>query len=191
MKFFTLAALAAAAPSANAHLLVQETNTDGTMWMVEGVKGFYDGYYKAFYKTVSSDMDKCLNDETMQNMAKLSGIVMDPMAALGNIANVQEDFNIFGEVAEVFQDLSVCHFEESVFDIIGECTANPDACAMPKLTENLTKNMFVLVGKVTSLGESMQGFPAADQGEFKEQIKELGQDAGTVLRIVFDFHKDI
>ena len=190
MKFFNLAALAAVSTT-EATLLVQDAQSDNTMWMVEGVKGFYDGYYKAFYKSVSSDMDKCLNDETMQNMAKLSGMIMDPMAALGNIANIQEDFNVFGEVAEVFQDLSVCHFEESVFDIMGKCGQDPEACAMPKLTENLTKNMFVLVGKVTSLGESMQGFPAADQGEYKEQMKELGQDAGTVLRIVFDFLKDI
>ena len=190
MKFFNLAALAAVATT-EAHVLVQDTPTAGTHWTIEGVKGFYDGYYKAFYKTVSSDMDKCLNEETVNNIDKLTALVMDPMAALGNIANIQEDINLFGDTAEVFQDLSICHFEESVFDIMGLCASNPDACAMPKLTENLTKNMFVLVGKITSLGESMQGFPAAEAGEFKEQMKELGQDAGTVLRIVFDFHKDI
>ena len=48
------------------------------------------------------------------------------------------------------------------------CSRDPDACAMNKLIENLTKNMFVLMGKVTSLAESLKDFPATENDDFKE-----------------------
>ena len=195
MKFFQLAALAAVSEAAYLTPNVQSTPevkgmVDQSMWAIEGVKGFYDGYYKALYKRASPDMEKCLNEETAKNIAKLESIVLDPVAFVGNIANIQEDFNLFGEMAEVFENLSKCHFEESAFDILALCSASPEACMMPKLSENMTKQMFVLVGKLTSLGETMQGFPAKDTDTFREQTKELGQDLGTTLRIVFDFHKE-
>ena len=59
-----------------------------------------------------------------------------------------------------------------------------------KLLENLSKNAFVLIGKVTSLAETFQGFPAASGSEFNNQMKELGEDAGTWLRVIFNYKKD-
>ena len=182
MKFFTLAAIAAV----QATPTVQESNM---MWGVEGFKGFYDGYYKSFYKKpLPEGKDACLNEETVENMTKLGGFVSNPIAAFSNLGNVQEDFNMFTEISEVFENLASCRFEESVIDITKMCLANPDDCLMPKLTENFTKNMFVLVGKMTSLAETMQNFPAKDNSEFREQMKEFGEDAGTALRIVFNYH---
>ena len=173
MKFFQLAALAAVSEAAYLTPKVESTPevqgmVDQSMWAIEGVKGFYDGYYKALYKRATPDMEKCLNEETAKNIATLEGLVLDPVGALGKIADIQNDFNLFGEMAEVFENLSQCHFEESVFDIIGMCAADPEACLMPKLTENVSKQMFVLVGKLTSLGETMNGFPSPDTDTFRE-----------------------
>ena len=50
--------------------------------------------------------------------------------------------------------------------------------------------MFVLIGKVTSLAETFKGFPASETEGFREQMKELGQDAGTLLRVTFNFKKE-
>ena len=58
-----------------------------------------------------------------------------------------------------------------------------------KLLENLSKNAFVLIGKVTSLAETFQGFPAKTGEGFKEQMKELGQDAGTWVRVIFNYKR--
>merc|ERR1711907_83598 len=195
MKFYQLAALATVSEAAYLTPKVESTPevqgmVDQTMWFVEGVKGFYDGYYKALYKTKSPDMEACLNEETAKNMAKLEGLMLDPMHAMTEIANIQEDFNLFGEMAEVFENLSKCHFEESAFDIMGMCTKDPEACMLPKLTENMSKQMFVLVGKLTSLGETMDGFPSPDVDTFRGQTNDLGSDLGTGLRIIFDFHKE-
>ena len=48
------------------------------------------------------------------------------------------------------------------------CSDEPDKCAMNKLMENVTKNMFVLMGKATSMAESLKDFPAEDKRDFKE-----------------------
>ena len=163
MKFFSLAAIAAvqATPEVQA--------SDSMMWGVQGFKGFYDGYYKSFYKKpLPEGKDACLNDETVENMTKLSVFASDPLALFNNIGNVQEDFNLFTEVSEITENLASCRFEESIVDVTKMCLAEPDACLGPKLTENFTKNMFVLVGKLTSLAETMQNFPAQENGEFRE-----------------------
>ena len=182
MKFLALAAIA----SVQAAPVVQESDP---MWGVEGFKGFYEGYYTSFYKRPAPQgKDGCLNEETITNINKLGKLAADPFSVIGNISNVAEDFNIFTEMSEVFENLATCRFEESIVDLTKMCLGDPEACLMPKLTENFTKNMFVLVGKMTSLAETMQGFPAKENDSFREQMHELGTDAGTGLRIVFNFH---
>ena len=85
------------------------------------------------------------------------------------------------------ENLGSCHFEMSIFDVIEECTNDEDACTIGAITQNLSKDMFILMGKMTSVAETVQGFPADDQGEFKEQMKEFGSDAGTLLRVIFNY----
>jgi len=69
---------------------------------LNGWKGFYDGYYKAFYKTNSHDVTNadCLNDETIDNMVAMTGLLSNPMG-LFEMKNIQADMNLFGEGAEV------------------------------------------------------------------------------------------
>mgnify|MGYP001237506377 CR=1 FL=1 len=84
------------------------------------------------------------------------------------ITDFQKDFNMFAQMAEIMENLSKCHFEESMFDIMSMCSKEPEKCLLPKVTENLTKNMFVLIGKMTSMAETLQGFPS-DEGETYEE----------------------
>ena len=136
---------------------------------LEDFKGFYDGYYKAFYKTNSRDESQadCLNEDTISNMVSLSDMVHNPMA-LFEMKNIQADMNLFGEGAEVMQDLSACHFESSFFDLQAMCKTEAKPCEMSNITENLTKNMFVLMGKLTSMAETMKEFPSDDESEYQE-----------------------
>lgn len=142
-----------------------------TMWYVAGLKGYYEGYYKAFYKMeLPADAAACLNEETVDNMLSMEHLVTDPLGAVNNIANIQEDVNVFAKMAEVMENLSTCHFEKSAFDLMTMCTKNADACKFATLTQNLSKDMFVLVGKMTSLAEIMQDFPSKDREDFGEQM---------------------
>lgn len=62
-----------------------------------------------------------------------------------------------------------------------------DTCTFATISGNLSKNMFVLMGKATSMAETFKDFPAPDTGDFKEQMREFGSDLGTALRVVFNF----
>ena len=109
------------------------------------------------------------------------------MSVFTDMANIQQDFNLFAEGAEIMENLSKCKFEGPAFDLLALCTKDPEACQMPKVLENLTKNMFVLVGKMTSLAETLQDFPQEEQSEYQEQMRELGDDFGTGLRVIFNY----
>merc|ERR1712072_1379078 len=91
-------------------------------------------------------------------------------------------------MAEIMENLSVCHFEQPAFDVLSMCTKDFTACDISTITQNMSKDMFVLIGKMTSLAEIMQGFPSADKYDFAEQMKELGSTGGTWARVMFNFH---
>lgn len=127
-----------------------------------------------------------MNDATIENIVAVSQFVNNPLAMF-EMKNIKEDMNLFGEGAEIMEDLSACHFEQSFFDVWGMCQDNKEICAMSQITENLTKNMFVLMGKMTAMAETMKEFPSEDEGEYKEQMREIGTDAGTFLRVIYDY----
>ena len=129
-----------------------ESMTKNTAWAIDGMKGFYDGYYSSFYKgALPKNMEKCLNEDSIKDIVEAEKILMDPLSIFTQIVDINRDMKEFQVFASVFENLSNCHFEESVFDIFSMCTKSPGDCMFNKLLENLTKTAFVLVGKVTSL----------------------------------------
>ena len=50
--------------------------------------------------------------------------------------------------------------------------------------------MFVIVGKLSTLAETLKEFPADDVDEYKEQMREMGDDAGTTVRVIFNFESE-
>jgi hypothetical protein len=162
---------------------------ENTLWYAFGIKGYYTGFYKSFYKMELPETSKaCLNKETMENVITFQNIVNDPMTAMGKAFDIQKDVNMFSQMAEIMENLSVCHFEQPAFDLLSLCTKDAKACDLGTITQNMSKDMFVLIGKMTSLAEIMQGFPAKDRYDFEEQMKELGATGGTWARVMFNFH---
>ena len=147
---------------------------------IEGAKGFYDGYHLGLYKHSSSAMEKCLNKETTDNMEHLVEQVMDFEKLSQNM------FSLMGEGTEIWQDLNACHFQDPALDVMSHC-ATTDNCGMPKMMANLQKNMFVLMGKMTAMGELFNEFPAKEPTEFHMQMKQLGDDIGQAVRLVIEF----
>ena len=85
--------------------------------------------------------DGCLDQQTIDNLSVYTNLLANPLDIFTEITNVEEDFNLFGDGAEIMENLSKCKFEAPVFDIVHMCGANPDACTMKTLMDNLTKNM--------------------------------------------------
>lgn len=162
---------------------------ENTLWYASGIKGYYTGFYKSFYKQeLPADAAACLNEETIDNVINFQGILANPMQLVTNVADIQKDVNVFTQMAEVMENLSVCHFEKPAFDILAVCNKDKKACNMQTLTQNMSKDMFVLIGKMTALAEVMQDFPAKDRLDFNEQMRELGSTGGAWARVIFGFH---
>ena len=82
------------------------------MWYAAGLKGYYTGFYKSFYKMeLPEDQKKCLDEETIDNILSMEHLVADPIGAFSNIADIQEDVGVFAKMAEVMENLSTCKFE--------------------------------------------------------------------------------
>ena len=193
MKYTQLLAIAALFTTAHAEEELPEIEGVDhdeemkTMWYVDGIKGFYDGYYKSFYKhSISGEMKECLNNETIGNMIRFHQVLTHPLD-LFKPENFGNDFNLLTEGTQILTDLHECKFFETFGDIKAQCAEDPDKCAMGQITQNLSKNMFVLIGKLTSLAELFGNFPSQNNDEFADQMYELGDDAGTLLRSLFDF----
>ena len=114
--------------------------------------------------------------------------MLDPLNSFGKIANIQEDFNLFHEIAEVMKGLADCHFEKSVFEILASCNKMEGGCNVATISNKASENLFILVGKMTQLSETIKGYPSKDLDTFKDQNHELGADLGLVLRLLSDFH---
>ena len=138
-------------------------------WYVEGMKGYYDGYYKQFYKKrEDASMASCLDETTTTNMVNWGTIMLHPSYLTDNIMNFTNDFALATEGMQIAEDIMACHFEKSAYDLMTFCSADATRCTMSKVMENLSKNMFVLMGKMTSMAETMKDFPAVDKRDFKE-----------------------
>ena len=133
-------------------------------------------------------MQKCLDKETLENIVTFENIIGNPMSAFGDVVDIQKDFNLFAQAAEIMENLSVCHFEQAPFDIMSLCAKDKKACDFGTITQNLSKDMFVLIGKMTSLAEILEDFPSKDRYDFEEQMSELGNTCGTWGRVMFNFH---
>ena len=189
MKTFAVLALA----SVSAMTPEEKQIADDKLYMqLDGYKGFFDGYTRSFYKINSHEQvnEACMDEKTIDNIIAYADIINDPFSLL-DLSKINEDLNLFAEGAEIMSDLAACKFEQSVFDIMAMCKELDDdgvsKCAMAHITENLTKNMFVLMGKLTGMAETMKDFPSEDPDEYHEQMRELGTDAGTFVRVLYNF----
>ena len=69
-------------------------------------------------------------------------------------------FNVFNEAMQVYNNFEQCSVQSSFNDVVTFCNNNPDSCSGQSLFENMTKNMFLLMGQVTSLTTIANEFPA-------------------------------
>lgn len=64
---------------------------------------------------------------------------------------------------------------------------NENPCGMGAVLENFSKNAFVLMGKGSSMAQTMKEFPAENPDQLMVQSMTLGEDFGTFLKVGIDF----
>ena len=55
---------------------------------------------------------------------------------------------------------------------------------------NMSKNMFVFIGKFTEITEVMKDFPAYEVKEFHTQTLALGGDLGSMVRVMLAYESN-
>ena len=121
-------------------------------------------------------------------------------------------FSVMGKAAKVFANLNSCSFRQPYRDISEYChsmdqeTADEvvralkavneieieeleesSLCTFGSMMDNVTKNMFVLMGKFSSMAELMKVFPAESDDELHMQTLEMGEDFGTFMKTAIGF----
>ena len=76
-------------------------------------------------------MEKCLDEETVTNMYMFEQMTFNPLGTVAGLFDIGKDINLFSQAAEILFNLSNCHFESSVFDIIHYCTIDFANCGIP------------------------------------------------------------
>ena len=133
----------------------ESTAAEDMAWYIDGAKGLHEGFFKALYKTghVTTD-DKCLDQKTVDNLSVYSELLADPFSIFTHF-DLEKDIGYFSDAAEIFEDLAACKWEAPAVDLIKFCGKDDKICSIKTLGDNLTKNMFVLVGKLTSIAETL------------------------------------
>ena len=122
-------------------------------------------------------------------------------------------FSVMGKAANVFSNLNACNFRQPYRDIGEYCHSEDEVeevvktlkastkdieiddieeaehtlCTMGDMMDNITKNMFALMGKFSQMAELMKEFPAESDDELKQQTLELGEDLGTFMKTALNF----
>ena len=93
---------------------------------------------------------------------------------------------MIGEASALISNVASCHFEKPVIDIFDFCWAGN--CGITAMSGNLVHSGMELVGSFSKISKDFEGFPVEDNMKFKDQMEEIGDDVGTLLRSVLNFH---
>ena len=149
-------------------------------YYLEGVKGLSEGFYHGLYKTRVST--QCMNEETEKNIEAVLDDLMDFSTIQSKI------FSLMGQITEIQQDMSECPFETVAIDMMQYCAAE-QACGFGSLAGSVQQNMFVLMGKFTSLSEVFSRGLPEDAAAVKLQGNQLGEDIGDIVQSLTGFKK--
>ena len=98
-----------------------------------------------------------MNENTVKNIVDVVEVVES--------FDTSKIFNVFNEAMEVYNNFQECSVQQSINDLMSFCHVHPENCSGEAIFDNMTKNMFVLMGQVTSLTTIANEFPAETSDE--------------------------
>ena len=150
-------------------------------YVLQGARGFYQGFQKGLYKAEKVD-DSCLSKEAEEKIVQLFGMIIKQKLDMNKMMTLVSD------IMTITQSISSCNIN-TISDIGKYCYHdNQLACTPDKISDNVQKNLFVIMAKVTDISNVvMMGVPknADDAFQFGQS---LGNDVGSLMRIILGFH---
>ena len=122
-------------------------------YVLQGARGFYQGFQKGLYKAEKID-DSCLSKEAEEKIVELFGMIIKQKLDMNKMMSLVAD------VMTITQSISSCNI--NTFSDIGKfCFHNSEnTCTPDKIADNVQKNLFVIMAKVTDISNIvMTGIP--------------------------------
>ena len=102
--------------------------------------------------------------------------------------DVTKMMSLVGDVMSITGSLSTCNIN-TVSDISSFCFANgKNICTPDKISENVQKNLFLLMAKFTDISNLMMGGIPKDADAAYSFGRQAGLDVGSLIRVVIGFH---
>ena len=172
-----IASIAVASATPMVHSI--DTSSDA-YYYIQGAKGLWTGYQQGFYKNTKKDIGNCLNDQVIEDVVELADFF--------KTFDTTKMMSLLPKGMEVFNSLNSCSVTSTFTDVATFCVLHPDSCTSASLMENVTKNLFVLMGKFTEVTTIMNGgFPAPTAADLYTQTESMGNIVGTILRLLSGF----
>jgi hypothetical protein len=138
--------------------------------------GFEHGFLKL--KENEGEHKVCFDDKTSEKLMNVIQAVVKLQ-----IFKIQQ---LFPDILVVVHALETCNVEKFK-PVIEFCYADSSRCAPAQLMANIQKNMFVLMGKLTDLGQIVRTYPPTDATAMYDQTYQIADDLGSLLRVVIGF----
>ena len=150
--------------------------------ILQGGRGFYQGFQMGLYKIESVD-DSCLSKEAETKIVELFGMIIK------NKLDMNKMMSLVGDFMVISSSIQSCNVH-TISDVTSFCLTNGmNTCTPDKIAENVQKNLFLIMGKMTELSQIvMKGIPKQPEEAFTFG-KTLGLDTGSLMRIILGFHK--
>ena len=80
------------------------------VYVLEGLKGLYTGYYTSFYKSTKiASLQTCLNEETIDDIVRFEEVIEDPLSLIYPF-DLTKDMHLFGAASQIGDDMVKCNF---------------------------------------------------------------------------------
>ena len=149
-------------------------------WHLQGFRGTYAGYTDAFFQDAKKEKTQCFDNSTADSMLNIINF-------FDGTHDISQAFGLIGDAMIIFNNLKSCNITESFTVIKKHCASKEGTCSPSNLVGNLTKNIFVFIGKITQLTTVLKGYPAADAQAYYTQTYAIGDDVGTFVRVVVGY----
>lgn len=146
--------------------------------MIKGMSNFYQGYVEGLTKQKSMK-GQCFDENTMNNAFKLIEEIQT--------GDQSKLFQALPQILQIITSFSECNMSNPIMEKMMHCfnaQVPEPSCEFGHVTENISKNMFVIMGKFTDITTLISTFPATQETEFLEQCQQIGLDFGTILRVL-------
>ena len=123
-----------------------------------------------------------------------------------------DTFTALGDILQLLANLDLCDLRKPYRDLRNFCKTDPiqeakdtdkdsdvpdfddldqnkEKCSFSTVLENFSKNAFVLMGKGSSLAQTIKEFPSENPDQLMVQAMTIGEDIGTFLKVGIDFQE--